>query len=476
MSSADITFNSIPDSTRTPGKYFEYDTSGAVNTLPGNPYSLLMIGQRTVSGTVAADVPTQVFSDVDAATYFGEGSIAHMMAVAALKANPYIDLIIIALDDDAAGVASVGSLLLTGPATANGAISIAIANQAVNLAVDSADTAAAIATALVAAIANQPQLPVIATVDAQTPGKINFTAKNKGAASNAISLAFTSQTAGVTGTVTAMSGGLNDPDIANALATVFGASYKMYATAYSTQASLLELNAHLDSISGPLEQRWATGYAGWVGTYAQGTTLAAAINGGRVSIAWHNGSMMTPWEVAAGYASEIATEQDPAMPLDTLPIAGLDATPASAWPSKTEIELALWNGLTPLKVGAGSVVQIVRAISTYLVNATGVADPSLLDITTIRTMDYSALAWKTRMELRFPRAKNNDKTATKVRSELLDVAYELQTAEIIENVDTYKANMLVEQDLQDATALDASIPCNVVPGLHVFKAKINLIL
>lgn len=476
MSSADITFNSIPGSTRTPGKYFEYDTTGAVSTLPGNPYNLLLIGQRTASGTVKADVPTQIFSDVDAATFFGEGSIAHMMAKAALTANPYIDLTIIALDDDPAGAAAVGSLLLTGPASQNGAISIAIANKPVNLAVNAGDTAAATATALVAAIANEPALPVTAAVDAQTPAKINLTAKNKGAASNAITLVFTSQAPGITGTVTNMTGGLNDPDIANALATVFGASYKMYATAYSTQASLLELNAHLNSISGPLEQRWSTGYAGWVGTYAQGTTLAAAINGGRVSIAWHNGSMMTPWEVAAAYASEIATEQDPAMPLNTLAVAGLDATPPSSWPSRTEIELALWNGLSPLKVGPGNVVQIVRAISTYLVNATGTADPSLLDITTIRTMDYAALAWKTRMELRFPRAKNDSKTADKVRSELLDVAYELQTAEILQNVDTYKANFLVEADLQDATALDASIPCNVVPGLYVFKGKINLIL
>lgn len=476
MSSADISFNQIPDSQRTPGKYFEYDTTGAVNTLPGNPQSLILIAQRTAGGTVAADVPTQVFSDVDAATYFGEGSIAHMMAVAALTANPYINLSIIALDDDPAGVVATGKLAIAGPASANGAISLAIANQPVKIAVNADDTPVAIAAALVAQIAAQPALPVTAAIDAQNTSQINLSAKNKGAASNAISLVFTSQTAGVTGTVTAMAGGLNDPDIAHALATVFGARYTMYACAYSTQAALSELNAHLNSISGPLEQRPATGYGGWVGTYAQGTTLTAAINGGRVSIAWHNGSMKTPWEVAAAYASEIATQEDPAMPLNTLPLAGLDATPPSAWPSRTEVELALWNGLSPLKVGPGGVVQIVRAISTYLVNANGIADPSLLDITTIRTMDYAANAWRTRIELRFPRAKNDAKTAANVRSELLDVAYQLQAAEIIQNVDAYKANFLVEPDLEDATRLDASIPCNVVPGLYVFAAKVNLIL
>lgn len=476
MSSADISFSSIPSSQRTPGKYFEYDTTGAVNTLPGNPQSVIMIGQRTASGTVAADVPTQIFSDVDAATYFGHGSIAHMMAVAAITANPYVDLTIIAIDDDAAGVAATGSLVLAGPASANGAISLAIANKPVKLAVNANDTAATIATELVAQIGSQPSLPVTAAVDAGNPAKINLTAKNKGAAGNAITLAFASQAPGVTGTVTAMAGGLNDPDISGALATVFGASYKMYVCPYSTSTALSALRQHLNTISGPLEERRATGYAGWVGTYAQGTTLAAGINSGRISIAWHNGSAMTPWEVAAAYASEVSTEQDPAMPLNTLPLAGLDATSPSAWPSRTEIELALWNGLTPLKVGPGNIVQITRAITTYLVNATGTSDPSLLDITTIRTMDYMAYAWQQRMELRFPRAKNNAKTADKVRSELLDVAYQAQALEIIQNVDENKSNFLVEQDLQDPTRLDASIPCNVVPGLHVFAAKINLIL
>lgn len=476
MPSANISFKSIPAGRRTPGKYFEYDTTGAVNTLPGNPQSVIMIGQRLASGTVAADVPTQVFSDTDAATFFGEGSIAHLMAIAAITANPYVDLTIIALDDNPAGVVATGSLVLAGPPAQNGSISVTIAGVVAMIAVNSGDAAATSAAELVAQIGNQPALPVTAAIDATNTAKINFTAKNKGAAGNGISLSFTSQAQGVTGVVTAMAGGQNDPDISSVLATVFGARYRMYVCPYSTLAALTELRQHLDSISGPLEERRATGYAGWPGTYAQGVTLASTLNAGRISIAWHNGSVLPAYQIAAAYASEIATEQDPAMPFNTLPLAGLDATPPSAWPGSEEVELALWNGLSPLKVGPGNVVQIRRAISTYLVNPTGTEDPALLDITTIRTMDYMADAWQQRVELRFPRAKNNDRTASKVRSEVIDVAYLAEKAEIIQNVDEYKDQILIEQDLNDPTALDASIPCNVVPGLHVFAAKIRLIL
>ncbi|PVX80053.1 phage tail sheath subtilisin-like domain-containing protein [Paraburkholderia unamae] len=476
MSSANISFNSIPSSTRKPGDYFEFNTSDAVNALPGNPQLVLYVGQRLTTGSVPALTAVNVFSSDDAAAYFGRGSIAHLMAKAGLTANNYVALTMIAVDDDAAGVLATGSVVLDGTATANGSVSITVAGVPAMVAVNSNDTPAAIAAALVAQFANQPDLPVTASVDAQTPAKVVISARNKGAASNAIGLSFTSQTDGITGTVTAMSGGQNDPDISDALAAVFAAGHDIIASPFSTTTALTALRSHLDAVSGPMEQRGAIGVAGWPGTLATATTLATSINGGRITLGWHNGSVLPAWQIAAAYAAEIASEQDPAMPLDTLPLAGLDVTDVTARPSRTEQESALWNGVTPFEIGPGNVVQIVRAISTYTVNAQGVADPALLDITTMRTLDYMREAWRQRIALRFPRAKNDAKTAVKVRSELLDVAYKAEALEIIQNVDTYKDAFIVEQDLQNAGQMNAKIPCNVVSGLHVFAAVIDLIL
>ena len=63
-----------------------------------------------------------------------------------------------------------------------------------------------------------------------------------------------------------------------------------------------------------------------------------------------------------------------------------------------------------------------------------------------------------------------------MRSELLDVAYKAEELEIIENVDQWKNNLIVELDSQNVGQLNAKIPCNVVPGLHVFAGVIDLIL
>ncbi len=89
MPSANIAFDQIPASIRKPGKYFEFNTKLAVRTLPGNLQKTLIVGQRLAAGTVLANVAVDVFSDADAATFFGRGSVAHLMARFALQANNY---------------------------------------------------------------------------------------------------------------------------------------------------------------------------------------------------------------------------------------------------------------------------------------------------------------------------------------------------------------------------------------------------
>lgn len=473
MASANISFDTIPSGIRKPGQYMEFNTKLAVRTLPTNEQTVLIIGQRTADGTVPALTPTGVFSGDAAARYFGAGSLAHIAAVAAMTANPYVALTVIAVDDAAAGQPSKGTVVFAGTATADGAFALFVGNTRVDIAVYTGDTAAQVAARMAAQIAQTPALPVTGAAPEAT---LTLTAKNKGEAGNGIILSQLNQAAGITATITAFAGGLNDPDITPALAVVFGASYNLYVSCWNSQAVLTKLRTHLVSISNAIEKRSAIGVAGFPGTLAAVTTLAAALNEGRVTIGWHPGSVCLPAEIAAAYGAVIASETDPARPLDTLALAGLDVTPVAARAGRTEQENTLHNGVTPFEVGPGNVVQIVRAITTYLVNPQGVNDPALLDLTTIRTMDYARKAWQQRIALRFPREKLSEKTPAKVRSELLDVAYKLEALEIIENVDKWKDRLICERDEQDVNQLNAVIPCDVVNGLHVFAARIDLYL
>ncbi|MDP2786606.1 MAG: phage tail sheath C-terminal domain-containing protein [Pseudomonadota bacterium] len=473
MASPNISFSSIPASIRKPGKYFEFNTALAVRTLPGNLQKTLILAQRLAAGTVAANTPVNVFSDAEAATYFGRGSMAHLMVRAALIANPYLALTVLAMDDAGAGVAATSTVTLTGTATSAGVLTLNVGGQQVQIAIAVGDLNTAVAAALNAQIAKQPDLPVTATV---LSGVVTLTAKHKGTQGNGIKTSVVSTAAGATAAATAMASGATDPTVATGLAVVFASGHDIVISPWNDATSLTALRTHLDAVSGPLEQRGAIGIYGHTGSLANATTLASGVNSGRISGILVPSAYHMAYEVAAAYGAVVASEEDPARPLNTLALTGITAPPLANRLSRTEQENALYNGTTPSEVGPGDKVQIVRAVTTYTLDPQSVPDISLLDLTTIRTLDYVRKACRERISLRFPRDKLSARTPAKVRGELLDVLYKLEELEIVEEVEANQDGLIVERDLQDPNRLDARIPTDVVNGLHVFAGRIDLLL
>jgi len=477
MASKNITFDTIPASVRKPGKYFEFNTKLAVRTLPANKQKMLIIGQRLATGSVAEAVPTAIFSDAAAAEGFGYGSISHQMAHAAIVANQYLDLTIVALDDAATAQKAGGTNTIGGPATAPGSVKFRVGNKAVEVGYAAADTAAEIAAAIVAECAKYQELPVTVAVNGGVASQIDVTAKHGGTLGNQIGLSCeVTPGSGVSATIVAMTGGMVDPDIATALAAVYAEQYDVIVTPYNDSTSLTALRDHLDNVSGALEQRPGVGVYGTTGALADATTLAAALNSGRMTGGLLRGTRALSWEFAASYAAIVAFEEDPAMPLNTLDLPGIHAPAIDDRLSRTEQESCLYNGVTPFEVGPGERVQVVRAITTYTEDAQGVDDISLLDLTTIRSLDYVRKSCRQRIALRYPRAKKSVRTKKGVRTELIDVLYKLEELEIVENVTEHLDKLIVEDDLQDPNRLDAAIPSDVVNGLHVFAGRIDLIL
>ncbi len=473
MASKNIAFDQIPASIRKPGKYAEFNTALAVRTLPGNLQKTLIVGQRLTAGTVAQNTVVDVYSDAQAATYFGRGSMLHRMVRAALKANPYLSLQCIALDDAGAGVLATCTVTIAGPATSSGVLTVMVGAVPVQIAIASGDASTAIAAALKAQFDAQPDLPVTASVAASV---VTLTARHKGTLGNGIKVAASVTATGVTATPTAMASGATDPTLATALAVVFASGHNIIVNPWNDSTNMTALRTHLDSVSGPLEKRGAIGIGAYVGTLAAATTAAPLVNSGRISMLLLPTAYDTVEEVAAAYGAVVAFEEDPARPLNTLGLTGITANPLANRLSRTEQETALYNGVTPSEVGPGEVVQIVRAVTTYVKDPQSIPDISLLDLTTIRTLDYARKAWVERISLRFPRAKKSARVKKQVREELLDVAYKLQDLEILENIDDNLDGFIVEDDLQDPNRLDCRIPADVVNGLHVVAMRIDLLL
>ncbi len=469
-----INIPDIPSSIRKPGKYFTFNTATALRNSPSNLQKVLLIGQRLATGTVAAKVPADIYSDEDAATFFGAGSMLHLMAQAAIRANGYVFLTAIALDDAAAAVAATGSIMLANNATAPGVARIWVGNQKVEAAVNSGDTPTVIGAALVAAAANIPSLPV--TI-ANNLGTLTITAKNKGLLGNLIPLSFeTDNQIGTTGAVTAMANGATDPNIQDALDVVAAERYQVNVSAYNDATSLQALRDQLAANSGPLEQRGEIGVAAVVGSVAASTTLATAVNGSRVVLAEIRGVKSLPWEIAAAMGSAKGYIEDPAYNLDDLPLKGIDAPAVKDRFTRTEQETLLQNGVTPLYVVPGEIVAVVRMITTYTKNSQGVADPSLLDITTVTSLDYFRDDVRQRLALRFPHPKATARLPQQVITEVIDVMRIEEQLEILRDVDYWKTFVAAEYDLVDNTRLDIKIPAPVVPGAHIFAGELDLVL
>ncbi len=474
MSSANISFSGIPSSIRKPGVYMEFNTALAVRTLPANLQKMLLIAQRTAAATVAAATPTQIFTDAEAAGYFGIGSMAHLMARAAITANPYLNLTVCALDDGAGAAATV-TLTFTVTTAGGGVLGVTIGGRLFELAVAAGSVNTVIAAGLKALLDKYPDLPVKATVATNV---VTLTALNKGTVGNQIDVAASCTATGVTTVVSAASltGGTIDPDITLALIAVAATQYDIVVSPYNDATNLGLLKTHLETYGGPMEQRPGIGVFGYDGVLANATTLAGTINSGRMVGAYLRGALEPAFCVGAALGAVLAGEEDPARPLNSLGLTGITAPPVASRLTRGEQEACLYGGITPLEVGPGEIVQIVRAVTTYTMNAMGSPDISLLDVTTIRTLDYVRKAIRERCRLRFPREKLSTKTPPKVRSEILDVLFKLEELEIIENVELNKDGVLAEKDAMDPNRLDVKIPTDVVNGLHILAARIDLIL
>lgn len=486
-----ISFDRIPVSIRTPGQYVEFDNSRAVQGLLSMPHKVLVLGQRLDTGTVTALTPVRVTQADQAVEYFGRGSMLAAMVAAAVAANPAIELWVIALDDDVAGVAAAGAISFTGPASGAGTIHLYIAGQRVKVGVASGDAASAIASAAAAAINAEPDLPVTAAVDGVDDTKVTLTARNKGEAGNGIDLRVNyyqgeALPAGVGVTVTAMSGGSGNPDLADAVTAMADEQYNTIVLPYTDAANLTVIEAELDRRWGAMVQIEGHAYAAARGTHAELGTLGDGRNSPHLTIMDAHASPTPPyiWAAVLGATCAYYGNIDPARPFQTLPLVGVLPEAEAQRFTREERDLLLHDGVSTHLVDVGSRVVIERVITTYKTNAYGLPDPSYLDVNTVLTLAYLRYSVRARIAQRFPRHKLADDgtnvgagqaivTPRVIRAELVALFRDWEEAGLAEGIEQFKADLVVERDETDPNRVNALIPPDVVNQFRVFAGKVQ---
>ncbi|WP_027366936.1 phage tail sheath subtilisin-like domain-containing protein [Desulfocurvibacter africanus] len=489
-----ISFNSIPSSLRVPLVYIEFDNSRANTGPAGLNYKLLVLGQKLVAGTQAAGVPVRVTSADQAGELFGRGSQLHAMFVAIKAADRFLETWAIALADDAAGVAAAGSITFAGLATESGVVNLYIGGTRVRAGVGSGDAGADVATTLAAAINANTDLPVTAAVDGVTAEKVNLTCRWKGATGNDLDLrlnyyAGEKLPSGVTATITAMSAGAANPDVAGAIAGFGDEWWNAIVMPWNDTANLDALKAEMLNRWGPTVQREGLVWFSFRGTHGETGTFGSGRNDHLATIMPVGKSPTSPWIMAAVNAvigiGSIA--RDPARPLQTLVLPGvLPPAPGDRW-TLEERNLLLYDGASTYFVDAGGQVCIERQVTTYQKNAYGVDDPSYLDVTTPYTLGYLRYATKARITQKFPRHKLADDgtkfgpgqaivTPSVIRAELLALFRELEELGLVENFDQYAEDLVVERDATDRNRVNVLGNPDLVNGFVIFAKQIQFIL
>jgi phage tail sheath gpL-like len=486
-----ISFNAIPLANRVPFVFAEFDGSNAVNTPQILRFRALLIGQKTSSGTAAANELVRFTSAAQAKTLFGAGSVLAGMAEAFLTQNTFTEVWAMPVADDGGAVAATGSISFAGTATAAGAIALMVAGRPVRAAVANGNNATAVATAVAAAINAVPDLPVTATALSDT---VTVTAKNAGATGNDIDLRVNyhdgeSTPAGLSVSITAMSGGATNPSLSAAIAALGDEWFQVIATAFRDGQSLADLKTEMDDRWGPIRQIDGHVIAAANGSVGDMTSLGSTLNDKHLVIVATQNSPTPAYEVAAETAAIVAyyASIDPARPLQTLAYQWMKAPSRGHRFTQTERNTLLYSGIATVRVSNAGTVMVERLVTTYRKNEADGDDPAYLDTETLMTLQYIRWDWRNYILNKYPRHKLADDgtryapgqaivTPSLIKAEAIAKFQDWEAQGLVEGFDQFKRDLIVERNPNDRNRVDVLMPPDLVNQFRVCATKISFLL
>ncbi len=481
-----------PSSFRLPGVYAEVNNSRANVGLVDNEKRILVLGQRTSAGTVAAATPTLVTSKAQAVTYFGIGSMLAGMFDTLFDSNPFTEKWCVALDDNGAGVAANGTITVTGPATAAGTLNLYIGGELVQVAVASGDANTTVATAINTAINLLDDLPVTSTVNS---GVVTVTYNHKGTVGNYVDMRINyrgtfggeSTPAGIGITIVQMASGASNPTLTSALAAIPEEIFDYWLFPWTDSTSLTAIEGALTSRWNALRQLEGHAVTGYSGSVATVDTFGSTRNSQHLTVIDAQYNSPTPPHIwAADALGQIAFSAaiDPARPFNTLPLANVLAPPVANRRTNSERNTLLFDGISTVTVDQTGMCRLERVITTYETNAGGSPDPSYLEANTMFVISHIRQTTKYRLSQVFPRFKLvDDDTRISVgqaavspkiiKGEIIALAGLWKQEGVVEDLAQFKEDLVVERNLSDPTRVDVILPPNIVNPLHIIAISIQ---
>jgi phage tail sheath gpL-like len=191
------------------------------------------------------------------------------------------------------------------------------------------------------------------------------------------------------------------------------------------------------------------------------------------------------WRRAAALCGQAASSLriDPARPLQTLVMVGVQPPARGKRFKLADNNTLLYAGVaTEMESGGGTAIS--RCITTYRVNAWGQPDPSWLDVQTPATLAYIIRFMRQRIMQKFGRHKLASDgtpfgygqaivTPRIIRAELVAAYSELISNGVAENMEAFKAYLIVERDAQDPNRINVLLPPDLINQLRIFAMLVE---
>lgn len=498
-----ISFNGIGTDIRTPFCFVEFDASKAQQGSSTMQYRVLLMGQRLATGTVPALTPTRVTSAKQGEKVFGKGSQLARMLAAHFKNNTTTELVVVALEDDSAGQKASGTMTFTGSTSTGGTLCLYIAGERVRVGINTSMDAAAMASAVAAAVTADGSLPVTANA---ASGTVTFTAKHAGEWGNDIDvrlnyytgeetpegvlIAFAGadhgldanlvngspslpcEVAAILGATSAyyaaidparplqtlpligymppkesqgmkLKNGSGNPEVQDVFAALGDTHYHIFTLPYTDAANLMAIKDELANRWGPLKMIGGVAIAAYYGTHSKTGELGDRHNSPHLLVKGTGG----PW-------------------------------------TREERNLLLWDGIATAYEDADGVMRIERMVTTYKENALGAPDRAYLDVETIFTLEYlryDVRAYFTRKYPRHKLAKDGTLygqgqaiiTPKIAKAECVAWFAMMEEKGLVEGMAQFKKDLVAERNKDDECRLDIYLPPDLVNQLRILAIQLG---
>ncbi|QMM52496.1 phage tail sheath subtilisin-like domain-containing protein [Enterobacter sp. RHB15-C17] len=485
-----VSFNTIPSSgVLVPLFYAEMDNSQANTAQSVQP--TILFGCALPDSDIPLNELMLVSSVGDLRMQAGAGSQLARMAAAYRNVDMSGQLWAIAIPEPE-GTTAAGTIKIGGNAISAGVISLYIGKPRVQVAVALNDQATNIAGNLVAAINSNADLPVTAAIGDSDGASVTLTAKNKGLCGNEIPLSLNYYgcaggevlPAGVTVTISAMSGGAGAPVFDDAVAVLGDEDGDFIAFPFNDSASLDAIGLAMNDSTG----RWAPGrqsyghvYSAKMGNLASLQAFGTTRNDQHVTIDGMEAETQTcadEWAAVFTARNAVFIRADPARPTQTGQLDGVLPAKTGKRFQKTQRNTLLNSGIATC-YAQGSNAFIERAVTTYQKNKYGETDNSYLDSETLHTSAYVLRALETCVTSKYGRHKLASDgtrfgpgqaivTPSVIKAEMCAQYQIMEEAGIVENFDLFKKYLVVERSATDPNRVNVLFPPDYINQLRVF--------